>query len=80
MNKEDMSYTAVVLSNKPEIKTGLLSMINEYNNLTDIKDKNRYMDSVIEWYMREKTLLNMTKSGDTKDNKYNSDVPYSGKL
>ena len=42
----------IITDAKPNIKAGLTAMINEYNNLTDVKDKLKYMDSVMEWYMR----------------------------
>lgn len=50
-----------ITDTKPNIKAGLTAMINEYNNLTEAKDKQKYMDCVMEWYMREKSIHSITK-------------------
>ena len=39
------------------LKYGLASMINEYNSIEDIDKKKEYMDTLTEWYMREKDTL-----------------------
>ena len=62
---------------KPNIKAGLTAMINEYNNISDNKEKIKYMDSVMEWYMREKSIHSISKTNDADTNKYTSNSPYS---
>lgn len=62
---------------KSNTKTGLTSMINEYNNITEAKEKLKYMDNVMEWYMREKSILSISKTNDADSNKYSSNTPYS---
>ena len=66
-----------ITDNKYNIKAGLTAMINEYNNLTDVKDKLKYMDNVMEWYMREKSIHSISKTNDSDNNKYSSTTPYS---
>lgn len=78
MSKELTPYS--INDPKPNIKAGLTAMINEYNNLTDPKEKNRYMDSIMEWYMREKSLTMVNKSGMLDDNKYNDTRRYTSKF
>lgn len=67
----------IITDNKPNIKAGLTAMINEYNNLIENKEKLKYMDSVMEWYMREKSLLSISKTNDSDSNKYSNNSPYS---
>lgn len=62
---------------KPNIKAGLTAMINEYNNISETKEKLKYMDSVMEWYMREKSIHSISKNNDSDNNKYTSNSPYS---
>lgn len=66
-----------ITDNKPNIKAGLTAMINEYNNISENKEKLKYMDSVMEWYMREKSILSISKTNDADSNKYTSNSPYS---
>lgn len=65
-----------ITDNKPNIKAGLTAMINEYNNIVDNKEKMKYLDSAMEWYMREKSILSISKEQDANNNKYNSNSPY----
>ena len=58
-------------------KEALEAIIKEYNSLESSIDKQSYLNMVTEWYMREKTLLLNTKTGDTTSNKYNSSAPYA---
>lgn len=66
-----------ITDNKPNIKAGLTSMINEYNNIVEPKDKLKYMDNVMEWYMREKSIHSISKNNGIDANKYSSNTPYS---
>ena len=66
-----------ITDNKSNIKAGLTAMINEYNNISETKEKLKYMDSVMEWYMREKSIHSISKNNDYDNNKYTSNSPYS---
>ncbi len=58
-------------------REALEALIKEYNSLESSVDKQSYLNMVTEWYMREKTLLLHTKTGDTTSNRYNSSAPYA---
>lgn len=66
-----------ITDNKPNIKSGLTAMINEYNNIVENKEKLKYMDSVMEWYMREKSIHSISKNNDSNNNKYTNTTPYT---
>lgn len=66
-----------ISSPKTNIKLGLANMINEYNNLPDNNSKQSYINSVIEWYMREKSILSVNNNSNITENRYSSSNPYS---
>lgn len=72
--------TSTNIDNKDINTTGIEYMIEEYNKLVEPKDKNKYMDLVMGWYMREKSLSSTIKSGEIDQNKYSNVRTYSSKF